>query len=309
MNIKYSIKNVLFSLGIMSCGFAGFSQSVSAEEELTPRDVAEKFDHVLRKSHNTMMVKFKLGTCKYVVNNDNMKCTEKPRVRVVENVLKYFGNDVRALAILQEPARDKGIGMLGWEYYDNRKNNDNWIYLPALNKVKRVVSSTDSRDSGSYFGSEFYIEDLQWRKLDDYTYKILGEEDVKVLEVGKGYVDRPGYILEWMPTKDRVTVSNYGKLVTWIDKERFILLKADLYDHNQKLFKKRTIKNLQLVDSNWMPRQVTMNNIDTRRVTIMNRERIAFNLEVDNEYFTQRALTDFIFRERYLDNFRNFLKE
>ena len=190
----------------------------------------------------------------------------------------------------------------------NYKVNDNWLYLPALNKVKRVVSIKDSKDSGSYFGSEFYIEDLEDPRLEDYTYKILGEENVKVLEVGKGYVESPAYILEWMPTNQRKGTTNYGKMVMWVDKKRFILLKGEFYDHDGVLFKRRTIKNLQFVDGNWMPRQVTMDNMTTRRVTVMDRLALAIGMDVDDEYLTQRTLTDHAYRERYLSQFRSLWK-
>jgi hypothetical protein len=282
------------------------SASVSAQA-LTPLQVAERYDDEFR--HPTLTVKFKLSTCKYTIEQAQMRCSEKPRARVVENVLKSYGKDIRTVAILSEPISDRGIGMLGWQYWDKNKVNDYWIYLPALNKVKRVVSTKDSKDSGSYFGSEFYIEDLEGPRLDDYTYKILGEENITILEVGKGYVETPAYVLEWMPTAQKNDATNYGKLVMWIDKKRFILLKGEYYDHDQVLQKRRTIKNLELVDGRWTPRQVTMDNLPDRRVTLMDRQGLAIGMTVDEEYFTQRTLTDEVFRERYLSRFRTLWKQ
>lgn len=277
-------------------------------QSLTPRQVADKFDEELRRAHTTLTVKFKLSTCRYKIEQTQMRCTEKPREKAVENVVKSYGRDIRSISILSEPVTDRGIGMLGYQYWDKNKVNDNWLYLPALNKVKRVVSIKDSKDSGSYFGSEFYIEDLEDPRLEDYTYKILGEENVKVLEVGKGYVESPAYILEWMPTNQRKGTTNYGKMVMWVDKKRFILLKGEFYDHDGVLFKRRTIKNLQFVDGNWMPRQVTMDNMTTRRVTVMDRLALAIGMDVDDEYLTQRTLTDHAYRERYLSQFRSLWK-
>ena len=276
--------------------------------DLTPRQVADKFDHVLRKSHSSMIVKFKLSSCKYRVAKGKMRCTEKPRISVFENILKYFGDDIRSTAITLEPARDRGIGSLTYEFYDINKDNASWIYLSALGKVKRIISSQDSDDSGSFFGSEFAIEDLDWRKLDEYSYKILGEE---VLDVPgyDGIEKRPVYILEWMPTDRRKKKSRYGRTVSWIDAERFILLKEDYYDHNLKLIKKRTLKNVQLIDNNWMARDITMNNIAANRVTTMKRLSIAFNVDIADEFLTQRTLTDFAFRERYLSQYRTHWKQ
>lgn len=274
----------------------------------TPREVAENFDHVLRKSHSTMIAKFKLSTCSYRLIDEAMRCSEKPRVSVLENVLRYFGDDLRSTAIVLEPARDRGIGTLTYEYYDTDKDNSTWIYLSALGKVKRVIATQDSQDSGSFFGSEFYVEDLDYRKLDEYTYKILGDESLSVLEAS-GYEDRPAWKLEWTPTESRAKKSKYSKVVTWIDKERYILLKEESYDHNRQLFKRRTLKNIQLVNSVWMPRQITMNNLLTHRVSMMDRQAMALNMDVPDEFLTKRTLTDHVFRERYLTSFRTFLPE
>jgi hypothetical protein len=293
-------KCVAFST--LSCALMA---SVSAWA-LTPREVAEKYDEELR--HPTMTVKFKLLTCRYKVEQSQMRCAEKPRERIVENVVKSYGRDLRTVGILSEPVSDRGIGMLGWQYWEKNKVNDYWMYLPALNKVKRVISSKESKDSGSYFGSEFYIEDLEEPRLDEYTYKLLGEENVRVLETGKGYVENPAYVLEWTPTAQKKETSNYGRTVMWIDKERFVLLKAEYFDQDKVLQKKRFIKNLEMVDGRWTPKQVTMDNLAEGRVTVMDRQALAIGLEVADEYFSQRTLTDEVFRERYLTKFRSSWK-
>lgn len=273
-------------------------------EGLTALQVAQKYDEVVRESHTTVSTKIRLSTCKYRINGSSMQCAEKPRVRVVENVAKYFDRDSRSLGIISEPVGDRGIGILSWGYFDREKVNDNWLFLPALNKVKRVVAIKDSRDSGSYFGSEFYIEDLEEQKIGEYSYRLLGEEKVGVLEVAKGHVDVPAYVLEWTPVAERSEMTNYGKFVTWIDKERFVLLRQELYDHDMVLFKRRSIKDLELVATVWMPRQITMDNLATRRISVMEREATALNIPVQDEYFTQRTLTDSAYRERYLTQFR-----
>jgi hypothetical protein len=284
----------------------GVSAPVPAQA-LTPLQIAQKYDDELR--HPALTAKLKLSTCGYKVEQSQMRCTERPRERTVENVAKSYGRDIRTVGILSEPISDRGIGMLGWEYWDKDKVNDYWTYLPALGKVKRILSIKDSADSGSYFGTEFYMEDLEEPRLDEYSFKLLGEESVRILEVGKGYVNTPAYKLEWTPVGRKKETSNYARSVTWIDKERFILLRGEYYDHDGRLHKVRTIKNLQLVDNKWMPRQVTIDNLLTRRVSVMDRQAIALNIEVADEYFSQRALTDQAFRERHLSQFRTLWKE
>lgn len=296
-----------FALCLFAAGIPASATTAPAAAEPTPRQIAQQFDHVLRKSHVTLTIKFKLSSCRYQQSETAIQCAEKPRVSVLENVVKFYGDDIRSAAIVLEPARDKGIGTLNYEYFDTSKDNATWIYLSALGKVKRIIASRDSGDSGSFFGSEFLIEDLDYRKLDDYSYKILKQEDLRVLEAN-GYANRPAWVLEWTPTADRARKSQYGRIITWVDKDRHVLLKEQYFDHNGQMFKERTIKNLEQFDHHWMPRQVMMNNLRTNRVSTLDRESIAFDRDVPDEFMTQRTLTDQAFRERYLAQFRSAWK-
>lgn len=309
MGSVFRLKHVAFaSVAALTMAVALLSGSGEVRASgVSPRQVAEKFDHVLRKSHKTLVVKFRLSTCRYAQNGEGVRCAEKPRASVVENVLKFYGDDIRSAAVILEPARDKGIGTLNYEYYDVRKDNAAWIYLSALGKVKRIISNAESEDSGSFFGSEFYIEDLDYRKLNDYSYKILREENVRVHEK-TGATNRPTWVLEWTPTAERARKSKYGRVVTWIDRERHVLLKEQYFNHDGRMFKERTIRNLELIDSHWMPRQVIMNNLQTKRVSTIDRESIVFDWNVPDDLLTQRMLTDQAFRERYLGEIRKAWK-
>jgi hypothetical protein len=307
MNSTHSIRTIA-ALAASTCAIGlAVGMPAATAAPLTAQEVAKKYDDELR--HDALTAKLKLSTCGYKVEQSQMRCTERPRERVVENVAKSYGRDIRTIGILAEPISDRGIGMLGWQYWDKNKVNDYWMYLPALGKVKRVLSVKDSADSGSYFGTEFFMEDLEEPRLEEYSFRLMGEENVRVLQTGKGYVEIPAYVLEWLPVGHKKEISNYARSVTWIDKERFILLRGEYYDQDGRLNKVRTIKNLQQVDHKWLPRQVTMDNLLTRRVSVMHRPAIALNISVDDEYLSQRSLTDQAFRERYLVKFRTLWKE
>lgn len=266
------------------------------------REVAEKFDHVLRKSHKTLMTKYTLSSCNYTVKESSARCTEQPRVSVIENFLKFYGDDIRSVALVMEPPRERGTGMLNFEYYSPSKDNATWLYLPAFDKVRRVVSTKDS-DGGAFFGSEFLIEDLDYRKPDDYSFTIIEETEVRVHQAD-GYVQRPAYVLEWKPTDERARKSKYGKVVTWIDKERYILLRSELYNHNGERFKIRVSRGIEHIDGHWWPQRAVMRNIKTRRVSIIDRQTTVFDHPIPDEFLSQRVLTDHAFRERYAKQFR-----
>lgn len=284
----------------LSALFLIVSSPLSAQ---TARDIMIEVDKVSKESFTSSVQKMKLSTCKYIVKQQEMHCTEESRIKVLETIVKDTGTnneDSRSISIILEPIRDKGIGMLTYDYAAPGKYADNWLYLSELGKVKRLTSSSeDSDESGSFFGTEFSIEDMESRKIGDYTYKILEQAT---------YAERPVWIMESIPTPERARKTRYGKFISWIDNERYILLKENLYNRNGKLYKQLTMGNIERIDSVWVARKVTMNNLFTRRVTIMDLVSVAFNMDVSDEFLTERTLTDFAFRERNLANLRTYLK-
>ena len=259
-----------------------------------------KYDEVSRDSYSSSIAKTKLSTCKYKIKNNRMQCGERPRVTILENISKDYGKhkrDTRAVAIVLEPISDKGIGVLTYEYYDSDKENDLWMYFSALGKVKRLISNSEDSGSGSFFGSEFTAEDMQSRKVEEYTYRIIKEVT---------YNKREAWVVESIPTAKKAKKTQYSKTLSWIDKERFITLKQEYFNRHGKVFKKRTYKKIERIDNVWVARLVIMNNIDTRRVSHLELSSVAFNIPVSDDFLTQRALTDFAFRERNLAKYRKY---
>ncbi|MDR3057742.1 MAG: outer membrane lipoprotein-sorting protein [Prevotella sp.] len=292
-----------FSIVLIICLNITFAiNKISAQ---SAKEIMIKVDNIQRFSYSTTVQNIKLSTSKYIVKDQKMRFTEKPRVKLIQSVEKKgYGadkKDSRSLAIILEPISDKGVGTITFDYNDASKDADTWIYLPALSKVKRVISTKDDSDtSGSFFGSEFAIEDIENKKIDDFTYKILKEEI---------YDQRPTWVIESIPTEKKAKKSRYGKIVSWVDKERYTVIREDLYNHQGNLYKQLNRRNYVLVDNVWLSKKVTMNNLLTRRATFMDLESAAFNMDVSDEFLTQRALTDFSFREKNLDQVSAKLKK
>jgi hypothetical protein len=267
------------------------------------KDIMAKYDKVSKEASSSLIQQMKLSTCKYAVRQGKMVPTEKWRTNILEIVSKDAGadnKDSRSVSMVAEPVRDKGIGMLTYAYDAPGKDDDNWLYLPALGKVKRLVSSSGNNDeSGSFFGTEFYVEDVNARKVEDYTYKLLEEGT---------FANRPVWVLQLTPTSERAKKSNYGKVVLWIDKERYLILKQDLYNRNGVLFKQLNTRDIEKINDVWTVKRAEMNNLLTRRVTIMELTAVAYNIDVPGEFLTQRTLTDFAYKERTLVELRSHLK-
>lgn len=298
--IKIMKKQLMVNLFICLFLFGGFSPALFAQNA---RDIMVKVEKVSEESSSSTVQKTKLSTCRYGRKGKKMVCVERPRVKVMESVQKdtgTMGKDTYSISIILEPIGEKGIGMLTYDYDAADKDADTWLYLSALGKVKRMISSSeDSDESGSFFGSEFSIEDMESTKIDDYTYKILKKTK---------YQKRPVWIIESIPTTKRARKTKYSKVVAWIDQERYILLKLQMYNRRGRPYKRLTMRNIKKIDNVWVAKKMTMNNLVTKRVTHMKLFSIAFNIDVPDEFLTQRTLTDFAFRERELVKIRRHIK-
>lgn len=270
---------------------------------MSAADVMKSVDSVSRKSFSSAVVKTQLSTCKYRLQDSAIACKEKPRVTLLEVGEKKYGadnQDSRSIALVMQPVSDKGIGLLTYEYAQAGKENDVLLYLPALSKVRRLVSGSDgNEDGGSFFGTEFFVDDVQLKKLEDFTYTMVREETFET---------RPAWVIEATPTERRAKRTAYDKLVLWIDKERKVILKEDLYNRSAKLYKQRLNRDYAQVDNVWIARQQTMNNLITNRITAIENVSVTYNKPVPDELFTERSLTDFTFREKNLGVLRTFYR-
>jgi len=275
---------------------------LQADATLSAEQIMEKVDHMARKSFSTQLAKVKITTCKYTVNEGQVNCSERPRVVLADNAKKVSitpdSYTSHSVTIVEEPIGDRGLSLLVYEYGERNRDNDNWLYLPAIGKVNRVIASDDS--SGSVFGSEFSVENMQnpeARKLYEFTYKIVEETT---------YRDRKVWVMEITPTEEKARKASYTKVVAWIDQENFIPLKEDLY-RNGRVHKQRTQSNIKKIDDVYVATKIVMNNLDSSRISQMDKTSMVHNREVPDDFLSQRALTDFAFRERNLARFREYL--
>ncbi len=253
-----------------------------------------------REDGTTEVARITLSSCRYANENNRLVCSEKPRKKVMEAVRKDFGKnkeDSKLVTILIEPVGERGIGFLQFDYNDIDRETDQWIYLSALGKVKRIISGNENEPKdGSFFGSEFNYEDMESRHVDNYTYKLLAEET---------YQRRPCWVVESTPTSTWAKRSNYSKTLDWVDKERHLFLKTVFYNRQGKRVKRLSGYQAETINGIWVQRKRLMNTMGTRRMTLLSVDDVSFNTPVENPFLTQRTLTDKAFRERNLSRYRN----
>ena len=279
--------------------------NVYAETDLSAREIMEKVDEESRKSTASAFTRMKLTTCKYGKRDGKVKCAEKARVKLVESAQINTGEnnkDSKSIAIILEPASEKGIGMLSYSYDDSDRDNETWLYLSALGKVKRISvrnSDDEETESASIFGTEMTTEDQETGKLDDYTYELLDQGTFRGREV---------VVIESTPKPHRLSKSSYGKTQSWIDTERFISLKVQMFDKYNNPIKKLEVGKVEKINNVWMGRSLTFFNTVSNRLTNMKLEAINFDMNINEDFLTQRALTDQAFREKYLKDLRKQAK-
>jgi hypothetical protein len=297
---NYSLLVILLSVFLLLS-----SLQVYAETDLSAREIMEKVDEESRKSSDSAFTRMKLTTCRYGLSGGKVKCAEKARVKLVESAQINTGQDnkdSKSIAIILEPSSEKGIGMLSYSYDDSDRDNETWLYLSALGKVKRISvrnSDDEETESASIFGTEMTTEDQETGKLDDYTYELLGQGKFRGREVA---------VIESIPKPHRLSKSSYGKTQSWIDTERFITLKVQMFDKYNNPIKKLEVGKVEKINDVWMGRSLTFFNTVSNRLTNMKLEAINFDMEIKEDFLTQRALTDQAFREKFLKDLRKQAK-
>jgi hypothetical protein len=289
---------IFFAALFLAAPTASFAQDA--------REIMIKVDDVTNRSYSSSVRQMKFSTCRYALSNGKLSCTEKPRNIQFEVFSKHKpvaqgGVDHKSLDVIVDPISDKGTTMLSWIYADDNKPFDIWVYLPVLSKVKRLAAVSDGNEAAAMFGSEVSTEDSSDdRKIRDYTYKLLGQGTYRGRSVWK---------IEMTPTPSRRKRSYYSRIVTYVDKERFNVLKDELYDPSGRLYKEYSVIEVKQFGRVWLPMKASMNNLLRRRITIVETSAVALNVAIDDEFHTQRSLTDFAYRERQMQIYRRHLTQ
>lgn len=192
------------------------------------------------------------------------------RTRILE------GTDTgdRSLSIFDSPADVRGTIVL--THSKGRESDDQWLYLPALKRVKRISSKNQS---GPYVGSEFSYEDIGPFEIEKYDYQLLEKNE----EGG-----RTNYIVERTPLYQH---SGYTRQLVWVDSERFVINKIEYYDKKNQHFKTLTSSGFHLYkDRFWRAQSMLMENNQTGKSTLLSWDNYQFDVEINSSEFSHQAL-------------------
>lgn len=242
-----------------------------AQSNLTAKQIQQKSIDATRISGTECLNKMT------IINQKGQK-----RVRQMAVITKLYdnGNTEKKLIRFLAPADVKGVGFLTFDY--KVKDDDKWIYMPALRKTRRIISSENAK---SFMGSEFSYADMTLPNIEEYTYKLLGEGMVNGISCFK---------IEVIPISDDVMDANgFSKRISFIGKNDFVLRKAiyfDLFGDKEKVMEVESVVEVDKTHHKYRMKKIVMTNLQNGRKSISEIEKIQFNPSIPDDYFTTRYL-------------------
>ena len=181
----------------------------------------------------------------------------------------------RSINTFHWPADVKGTRMLTWSHKDG--DDDQWLYLPALKRVKRISSRNKS---GSFMGSEFSYEDLGSQEVEEFAYKYLKDESLE---------GRDCWLLERKPVSSR---SGYAREVVWMDKKYKNPIRIEYYDRKNELLKVGLFSKFEKYDKWWRANEIQMENVQTKKRSIITWNRRELGKSFSRDHFSADYLID-----------------
>ena len=205
----------------------------------------------------------------------------KKRTRNMKSYSKDFGADEHQIMFFKSPADVKNTAFLTYDYDKVSKDDDQWLYLPALKKVKRIPSSDKS---SSFMGSDFSYFDMTDRNLEDFDFKLLKETKVR---------GKDAWMIEATPRNKRVKKeSGYTKSIAIVRKDNYVTVRVINFMRNGKK-KYMDMKKLHKQNGVWVPDEMTMTTKkgkSTIHKTVLKFSNIKLNKSLKDSMFTTRRL-------------------
>jgi hypothetical protein len=181
----------------------------------------------------------------------------------------------KLLVVFDTPKAIKGTALLSYSH--KLSSDDQWLYLPAIKRVKKIASRNKS---GPFLGSEFSFEDLSAQEVERYTYSYVGDEVLN---------GQPCFVVERYPVDSH---SGYAKQIVWLDESEYRIHKIEYYDRRESLLKTLEVDGYELhSDVFWKAGRMTMQNHRTHKGTQLHWRNYRFDTGLTNERdFTTNSL-------------------
>ncbi len=193
----------------------------------------------------------------------------RKRVRELESFSKDYGKDSKTVMVFRAPADVKGTAFLSWGYDDPQKEDDKWLYLPALRKVRRISGASKNE---YFMGSDFTYDDMGDRNVDEDTHTLLGEDILDGHRCWK---------VESVPVNSE---DMYARKIFWVDQQSHLVLKGEYYDKDG-LLKNYRVLAFDQQDGIWAVRSSEMDNVSRNHKTLMETSSIRYDTGLKDTLF------------------------
>ncbi|MFP6625641.1 MAG: outer membrane lipoprotein-sorting protein [Deltaproteobacteria bacterium] len=261
---------IMVSAVALTCGFYATDYAGADQSALSALEIARRSDKARRSDSEHQIMTMTL---------ENHRGQQ--RIRTLEGWSREMGNDEQQrFSRFLEPADIRDTTLLTYDY--PHQDDDTWLYLPALKKVKRILSS-NKKDS--FMGSDFSYEDMENLDLINQDYRLVGTETI---------AGQDCWIIESTPNnEEEIRDSAYSKTVSWIAKKDFLTHKVEFHDKKNRLAKRLLLEDIHPTsDNDPRPRahRMLMYNLITKHKTVLDLSTLELDVEVNDEMFSQRNL-------------------
>ena len=207
---------------------------------------------------------------------------QKQRVRELRSLSKDKGEDTWSMMFFLSPADVEDTGFLTYDYDEASHDDDQWLYLPALKKTKRIASSDKS---GSFMGSDFSYADMTERPLESYDYELLQEGVV---------AGQPVWVIASVPNnEEELDETGYTKSILFIRKDNDVMVRSKIWVKKGNRNKYFNVEKLEQIEGIWVPTLMTMTSKkgeQTLHKTILRTSDVKFGQKLVFDQFSVRGL-------------------
>jgi RPA family protein len=198
--------------------------------------------------------------------------------KLVRWVLTGTGDLDKILVRFQAPRDVENTGLLTWEAKDG--NDDQWLYLPAVRKPKRIAASGKKN---RFMGTDFAYEDLRPEAVSVHRYQVAGSETVDGADC---------WVIEATPATERQAGdSGYSKRRLWVRKDHHLTVKREYFDRQGKLEKVETHRKLvNVAGTVWRANEIEMHDVQQGTRTLVTVESRSVNRGLKDDFFTETEL-------------------
>lgn len=221
----------------------------------------------------------------YVTREFSVELTDRSGKQRIEKTIayrRYFGDEKRTIIFYTDPTRIRGTGFLTFDYSDPALDDDQWLYLPALRKVRRISAS----DRGDYFlGTDFTYEEIkkeQKIEAKDYRFETKGVEQVDGREL---------LVVEGTPLSEEISMELGVSRVVWrIDPGIWMSRKTDYYDLNGNHARTALLEGVEVIDGYLTTTQIFVENHKTGHSSRISFRNTNYTSDVPESLFSQTRL-------------------